>query len=128
MSIEGLQRALEANQRRIEGLRPRGSLGKAVQWGVLAALRYVLQIVHVDTGALRASQRVEFAKLRGIIFIDPGAVNPRGQRPADYGPIEHARGGSHAFYARTEAERGGDVLEGMAKIWWRGTMGAGGWR
>jgi len=122
LSITGLQRALENNQRRIEAMQPRGALGKAVQWGLLTALRYVLQIIHVDTGALRASQRMRLSGLRGTIYIDPAAVNPRGHRPADYGPIEHARGGSHAFYARTDAERGEEIVGGMIRIWARGTL------
>lgn len=123
VDIRGLQEALERNEARILAQRPRGALGQAVKTGLLGAFRYVLQIIHVDTGALRASQRMELRSLRGVIFIDPTAVNRRGQHPADYGPIGHARGGSHAFYARTEAERGGAILDEMIQIWARGTMG-----
>lgn len=49
------------------------------------------------------------AGARGEIFIDQNSINPRGQRPADYGPVEEARGGSHAAYARTFTAKGNEV-------------------
>ena len=42
--------------------------------------------------------------MTGRIYIDPRAVNPRGQKPSVYGFYENKRGGEHAFYDRTVEE------------------------
>lgn len=112
LTIRGLQEAQQANQRRLAELKPSGALGRAVQYATATLQRHAIGITHVDTGSLRASHRMrlEAGGLRGVIFIDPGAVNPRsGQKTSVYGPHEHARGGSHAFYARTVSEAGPSV-------------------
>lgn len=57
------------------------------------------------TGALAAAHVVQ----DGRLIIDPGAVNPHGQRPAEYGPIVHSMGAERAFYARTMAEVGREM-------------------
>ena len=80
--------------------------GGALQGAVGAAARqthaYAVDLSHVDTGALRASHVIEQRGLRAVIYPSPAVTNPRsGKSPAEYGPYEHARGGSHAFYART---------------------------
>ncbi len=109
VTIEGLQKAQQDNLKRIAALKPAGALGRAVQYATLSAHRYTVSITHVwryKGGGLRASHRADVRGLQGTVTIDPNAVNPRGQRPAVYGPIEHARGGSHAFYARTQREYG----------------------
>ena len=112
LTITGVQEAQRANLEAIAALRPGGAFGRAVVYATTAAHRYAVAITHVDTGALRASHRVEVSGLRGRIYIDPGAVNPRSaQRPAVYGPYEHARGGSHAFYQRVVEERGRQIGE-----------------
>ena len=106
-SIEGLQQAQQANLYNIAQMKPSGALGRMVQYGTILAHRYTVSITHVDTGALRASHRMKLQGSRGEIYIDPEGVNPRtGAHTAKYGPVEHARGGSHAFYARTEKEAG----------------------
>jgi hypothetical protein len=73
-------------------------------------------------GGLRAAHRMQREGLAlWRIYLDPLAVNPRGQRPAVYGPVEHARGGEHAFYERVELERGQDIGESMGRqliSWW----------
>lgn len=112
LTIKGLQEAQQANQRRLAELKPSGALGRAVQYATATLQRHAIGITHVDTGSLRASHRMrlEAGGLRGVIYIDPSAVNPRsGQKTSIYGPVEHARGGSHAFYARTVAEAGPQV-------------------
>lgn len=112
MTIRGLQEAQQANQRRLAELKPSGALGRAVQYATATLQRHAIGVTHVDTGSLRASHRMrlEAGGLRGVIYIDPSAVNPRsGQKTSVYGPAEHARGGSHAFYARTVAEAGPQV-------------------
>jgi hypothetical protein len=120
MTIRGIQEAQAANNRALAAVRPRGALGRAVQWGIAEAQRYAVVVTHVDSGALRASHRTSFQErrrwARGRMMIDASSVNPHGGRPSVYGPIEHERGGSHAFYARTERERGRRILTGMAEI------------
>lgn len=120
MTIKGIQEAQAANNRALAAVQPRGSLGRAVQWGIAEAHRYAVAVTHVDSGALRASHRTSFQEggnwARGRMMIDASSVNPHGARPSVYGPIEHERGGGHAFYARTEGERGQRILTGMADI------------
>jgi hypothetical protein len=120
LTIRGIQEAQAANNRWMAAVRPRGALGRAVQDGMVAAQRYAVAITHVDTGALRASHRMAFREesrsAHGTISIDPASVNPHGQRPAVYGPVEHGRGGSHAFYERVVSERGLEILQQMAGV------------
>lgn len=111
-SIAGLQEAQARNLRRIAGFQPSGKLGQVVKDATLAMLRFVISITHVwiyKGGGLRSSHIADLSGLHGKIFISPGAVNPRGQMPAVYGVYEHARGGSHAFYARGIIEYGPEV-------------------
>ncbi|MBU6361166.1 MAG: hypothetical protein KGS46_14220 [Chloroflexi bacterium] len=112
--IRGLQQAQAAMNRRIAELKPAGALGQAVKRAGLMIHRYVLGITHVDTGALRASHRIEINGTKGKIYIDPNARNPRtGAKTAAYGAVEHARGGAHAFYTRTKHEYGDEVVRAV---------------
>lgn len=109
--IKGLQEVQAAMNKQIAALKPTSNFGKAVKRVTIALQRYAISITHVwpfKGGALRASHRMYLAEsgLEGKIYIDPGAMNPRGQRPSIYGPFEEARGGEHAFYRRTVEERG----------------------
>ena len=109
VTITGIQQAQRANLKHIAAMKPVGAFGRAIQYTTIAAHRYTVSITHVwwdRGGGLRASHRMRINGLRGEIYIDPSSVNPRGQRPSIYGPAEHARGGTHAFYARTEYEYG----------------------
>lgn len=123
-SWSGMMEAQKTNLRQISALRPGNTLGQAVQVGLTEAHRYTVYITHVKSGALRASHRMLFQPVgnvaRGMIYIDPSAGgfefvngerrhNPNKERPAQYGPTEHARGGDHAFYARTETEAGARI-------------------
>ncbi len=103
LSIRGLQEAQNANLKLIAAVQPNGALGRAVQYMAVEAERYAVAYTHVDTGALRASHRVQQeGPARFRIYIDPSGRNPRtGTRTSAYGPVEHARGGDHAFYERT---------------------------
>lgn len=106
-TISGLQEAQHANLRHIMAMKPTGAFGRVVQITTAAVHRYSVAITHVDSGSLRASHRMLVSGLHGEVYIDPSASNPRsGKRTSLYGPIEHARGGEHAFYARTEHEYG----------------------
>lgn len=123
LTIRGLQQAQQANLRAIAATKPGGALGRAVLYATTGAQRAAVVITHVDTGALRASHRIRMERggLRGVIYIDPTGKNPRtGQRTAIYGPSEHARGGSHAFYERTVNEAGPDLVRGAGTILARG--------
>jgi hypothetical protein len=116
-TITGIQEAQAMNNRAIAALRPTGALGRAVQYGTIAAHRYALGLTHVDTGALKSSHRMELSGTRGRIYIDPSTSNPRtGQAPVEYGVIEHNRGGSHAFYARVVAEHGTEIETEMERM------------
>lgn len=104
--IRGMRRILRALDQAERAVRPSGGLGRATYEVGLEVLKHSRAITHVDTGALASSHRMRHQSLgaasRALIFIDPSAINPvSGQRPADYGLVEHARGGSHAFYERT---------------------------
>lgn len=111
VTITGIQEVQRANEHNIAQLRPSGALGRAVQFTVIQAHRYAVAITHVDTGALRASHRMEVIGVHGRIFLDPSARNPRsGALTSNYGAIEETRGGSHAFYERTAYEGGPSIV------------------
>ena len=108
LSIRGIQEALEENIRMVNELKPSGALGDAIKFITVEAHRYLVSITHVDTGALRASQRMKLEEkggdFQGRLYIDPKSVNPRtGEKPSEYGEYEEERGGSHASYQRTRA-------------------------
>jgi hypothetical protein len=112
MTIRGIQEAQRKNLEIIQALKPNGALGRAVQYGTVQAHRYSVSITHVDTGALRASERVRVYGLRGVVYLDETARNPKSrQRTAIYGVVEHNRGGSHAFFERTHNEAGGRIAQ-----------------
>ena len=106
VTIQGLQETQRANEYNIAQMKPSGALGRMVQYATILAHRYTVSITHVDSGGLRASHRMQVEGSRGEIYIDPTATNPRGALTSKYGPVEHARGGPHAFYERTEREAG----------------------
>jgi len=128
ISIKGLQEAMAQNARQIAALKPEGARGHALLYGLTALHRYAVSITHVwifKGGGLRASHRMSVTEPgeRGRIYIDPAAINPRGQRPAKYGIFEHARGGDHAFYDRTIAEAGPAITEEMKRMMLEGIVG-----
>lgn len=114
-TITGIQEAQAANARMIANMRPSGALGRMVWYAVQLAQRYAIVVTHVDTGGLRASHRMKLEGSRGFVYIDPTAHNPvnRG-KPSIYGPAEHNRGGTHAFYERTEREAGLSIARDAA--------------
>jgi len=126
LTITGIQEAQRDNLRMIAALEPAGAAGAAVQVALIKLHRYAVSVTHVDTGSLRASHRMEVAPsgLRGAVFIDPSAVNPRSKvPPAEYGVYEHARGGAHAFYDRAYNALGGNVLDQAVESIWRAIDG-----
>ncbi len=120
-TIEGLQEAQEANLHNIRALRPTSNFGRAIQVATVLAEQSAVVKTHVLTGTLRASHRMKINGLRGVIYIDPQAANPRTkQKPSVYGVYEHNRGGSHAFYERVEREDGTRIAENAANELRRG--------
>jgi len=109
VKIYGIQRAQAAMEKTIAAVKPRNGLGAAVKGATIAGHRYAVGVTHVDTGALRASHTMQIRGAHGQIYISPSARRSDGGRPAQYGPVEHARGGAHAFYARTVSEGGGAI-------------------
>jgi hypothetical protein len=99
--ISGLQRAQAFNAELVALLEPGGASGEIVRHVTLGLQRHAIAYTHVDTGALRASHRVEVSGLNGLVYLDPNARNPRTQElTSEYGVYEHERGGEHAFYDR----------------------------
>lgn len=117
LSITGIQQAQQRNLRMIAALTPAGALGRAIKLGTIEAYRYAVAITHVDTGSLKNSHRMDVTGQRGVIYPESGATNPRsGQAVTDYAKWEHRRGGSHAFYARVETERGAHIAKSMGHV------------
>ena len=110
IDISGLQEAQAANAGMIAELKPRGALGRAVQFATQAAHGYAVAVTHRDTSTLATSHRMALDGLVGRISIDSTARNPRsGQLASRYGVYEHERGGDHAFYQRTIDEAGAGI-------------------
>ena len=115
-TVQGQAEALAAvreMEREIAGANSafRRAIGRAAEHGQ----RYARQISHVDTGELQGAHRARYTgPLRAEVYIDQGRRNIRGGRPHIYGVYEHARGGGHAFYARTVNEEGGAILTEVA--------------
>ena len=106
--IGDIQRAQAANNKVVSELKPRNAYGEAIRNLTTGAQAYAQKITHVDTGGLKASHRVKLyrSQLKGEVSLDQGASRSDGGRPAVYGFFEHQRGGTHAFYERTEKEAG----------------------
>ena len=115
--IWGIQEAQRDNNLLIAKLQPNGEVEQTIKDLIIGAHRHVIQITHVITGSLRASHRMEFKGLRGRIYIDPTSVNPKTRnKPVDYGIVENARGGIHAFYDRTVDEYGRTAENAVFKV------------
>lgn len=83
-----------------EGTDPEGdNVRKSLLFMAETTEKYWSQVTHRDTATLYRSYLIEIGDAGGRgsanIFIDPHMINPRGQFPAEYGPYEFARGGSH---------------------------------
>lgn len=128
VSIQGTQEAQRKNLKMIRALQPANGLGDAVRYATTYLHRFVVIATHVDTGALRASHRIfVYGPAEYHIEIDeksPGFQRytnkaGRGQKrasrnvtpPSEYGPYEHDRGGSHAFYEKPYNEKGDRAIE-----------------
>ncbi len=120
--IRGYWELQAARVQLLEAISPRGGLGEAVKQATLFLHGYAVNVTHVVSGTLASSHLVDFAaggaetyryKIRvrdsaaGLIYISPLTVNPfTGDKPSEYGLVEHRKGGAHAFYRRTYEEAG----------------------
>ncbi len=122
ITIKGLQEAQRATLQTIAAVKPSNGLGRAVQYMAIEAHRMAISFSHVDTGAMRASHVIDYTgPARYVIHLSESARNPRtGQRTSVYGPYEHERGASHAFYERTW--RNGDQLASRALSYLRSLL------
>ena len=109
VTIYGIQQVQADLNRLAATNRPDSVVAAAVAGATQAAHRYAVYVTHVDTGALKGAHTYTVQGSRGEVYINPHVRRSDGRRPAQYGPYEHARGGSHAFYDRT-------VNEGMGSI------------
>lgn len=120
--VRGYQALQRANIEMMQAISPRGGLGEAVKQATMFLHKYSVRVTHRITGTLAASHVMDFAsggletfwkgiRFRsnaiGVIHISPLTRNPvTGERPVEYGPKEHRRGGVHSFYKRTFVEAG----------------------
>ena len=112
LSISGIQEAQDLNLRLIEAFEPGGEVGEIVKDMTIEAHRFLVTHTHVDTGAYKASHRMELTDVRGTITPDPKATNPKtGDRVKDYAEIEEGRGGEHAVYELTRIKAGDRIAE-----------------
>lgn len=111
-TIKGLQELQDYNVRLVAAMKTSGAAGKAVKVGTSLTHRYAVAITHVVTRALAASHGMKLTELQGEVSIRGAQRNPRsGALTSEYGPEEHARGGTHAFYRRTVDEHGDQIVK-----------------
>lgn len=80
--------------------------GKAIEAGLAFILdegmRFAGENTHIWTDTLNRSYLKEQRENVGVIYIDPGAQNPYGARPAVYAAYEFGRGGDHDAFTLTQ--------------------------
>ncbi len=112
-TINSIHRAQAKNLRCIAELKPSGRFGRVIRDIAIRLHRRAVAVTPEESGALAAAHRIDYQEDQGRalarIFIASDAVNPKGFRPAYYGPIQHTRGGAHAFYDRALQDEGGDA-------------------
>ncbi len=109
IEIKGLRETQARMGRLLEDLSAQGGLEAIVAKGTLRAHRYAVGITHVwhiHGGRLKNSHfpRVQAAGNQVYGVVGTNVV---------YAPIEHNRGGTHAFYERTAAEDGAGIVAMM---------------
>lgn len=109
ITVSEFSRARAAIAMANDGKTWRGMFKEEIQDDLESSRRYAAAITHRETGKLGDSHIWEYDshRMKGQLFINPRIVFATGwtlRWPRIYGVYEHARGGSHAFYARTIAE------------------------
>lgn len=107
IEIRGLREAQRRLERALERLGVGGGLEALIARGTLRAHRYATAITHVDTGRLKNSH---FPRVQAAGNTVYGVVGTN----VSYAIYEHARGGTHAFYARTVKEEGPAIVAEIA--------------
>lgn len=115
-TLDGLQELQAAMDQVQAALQPDNVLGRGIQTATRKLYDHARRVTHRETGTLAAAHRWAFLEQgggpRGVVFLEPGVRNVRSGAPVGrYGPIEHARGGDHAFYGRTIAEAGDQAID-----------------
>lgn len=99
------QEVLKLIQAVEKGTDPEGGNVKTGLYAMAAqTATYAAVITHRDTATLYRSYEIEEKPGKAAIYIDPAMINPRGERPAVYGPEEFARGGSHNAFGRAYSQ------------------------
>lgn len=93
-----------------DGERYRGYMKDTITRALADLRDYVREITHRETGTLAESHQWEYDShlMKGRLYIAPWMLKLHGHRvqwPYVYGPYEHARGGTHAFYERAMSEK-----------------------
>lgn len=100
ITVQGYQELQAAQRKLVEAMEPTGALGEAVKQTTLKMQKGVISRAHELTGTYKASQMIEVDGLNGRVYTAANQ-SPRGGVASVYGPIEEARGGSHAAYGAT---------------------------
>lgn len=98
LEIQGLEQAQARLGRLLEDVGPQGLEGIMAK-ATLRAHRYASIVVHVDTGRLKNSLFPRTHRRGNEVY---GVVGTN----VVYAPVEHGRGGEHAFFQRTINEDG----------------------
>jgi hypothetical protein len=106
IEIKGLRETQARMERLLEDLSAQGGLEAIVAKGTLRAHRYAVGITHVVTGRLKNSH---FPRVQAAGNQVYGTIGTN----VAYAMIEHNRGGTHAFYARTVREDGAGIVAMM---------------
>jgi hypothetical protein len=115
--VQGYEQLQAARMKLVADMQPSGGLGAAVLYATQQYAAGTRGRVHVATGTYRASQTPEVKGLMGTVYT-AGNRNPvSGASASVYGPVEEARGGSHAAYATTfEQDTAGIAAEAIRLI------------
>lgn len=111
VTIQGLQKAQRRIAKVMRDMQPASAPQAATIAMTKMAYQEVLTWIHVDTGALKAAQRMRFDhELMGSIITSNVVMNPKTlELPANYVGVEFARGGSHDTYAMVVTYRGDNI-------------------
>ena len=114
--VKGYEQLQAANRALIAAMQPGGALGQAIVYGTQKMQEGVASRAHRDTGTYAASQTARVQGLVGHVYTAANR-NPKGGALASvYGPIEEARGGSHAAYATTVKSDAPSVMAEAVKL------------
>lgn len=117
VSAPDVESAIAFVERMDEATQPAGRATEAgLAFLLEAGTRFASEHTHIWTGTLFVSYLNEARQNLGVIYIDPGAKNPYGRRPADYAQYEFARGGSHDAFTLTQEHIEAQLVPEMAGI------------